>query len=117
MKNKHLYPENWEDTIRPAILQRDKYKCCICGVAHRAIGYYDVNKQFIICDEFMQDWANRQGLKIQKIHLQIMHINHIKDDVRPENLQAGCPRCHLNHDRDFNTILRRARGRQQPKQF
>ncbi len=113
MKNKHLYPENWNDTIRPAILKRDGYKCTICKIPHRAEGYYDVNKNFIVCDLHMKNWAKAQGYKIQKIALQIMHLNHVKADVRDENLASGCPRCHLNADREVNLLKRKMRGRQQ----
>lgn len=112
MKNRNLYPDNWEDTIRPAVLKRDNYKCTICTVPHRAIGYFEINKTFIVCDEFMQDWAKRKGKKLIKIHLQAMHLNHDKSDCRMENLAAGCPRCHLNHDRAYNSLLRKMRGRQ-----
>ena len=115
MKNKHLYPENWNDEIRPAILKRDNYQCQICGVKHRSIGYYDKDKNFIVCDEWQKQWAESQGFKIQKLHLQIMHLNHVKDDCRPENLKSGCPRCHLNYDREFNSIKRKMAGRQKPK--
>lgn len=113
MKNRFQYPQEWFDTIRPAVLKRDGYKCTTCGIAHRATGYYDHKKIFIPCDEFMIAWAQKQGFKIQKIHLQVAHLNHKKDDCRTENLETKCPKCHLNYDRAFNQILRRMRGRQQ----
>lgn len=112
MKNREHYPDNWEDTIRPAILKRDAYKCQICGANHRAIGYYSTLGTFLPCDEFMQDWAKRTGQKTFTMHLQVAHRNHDKKDCRPENLQAMCPRCHLNYDRSFNSLLRKMRGRQ-----
>lgn len=115
MKNTHLYPENWNDTIRPDILKRDNYKCTICGVAHRATGYYDKAKNFIIADSWLQQWAIANGYKIQKLHLQIMHLNHMKDDCNYSNLAAGCPKCHLNYDREFNSLLRKMAGRQKKK--
>lgn len=117
MKNLHLYPENWADTIRPAILKRDHYKCVKCGIGHRQIGYYNAKGEFIDCDEFMQTWAKAQGFKIQKIHLQIAHIDHMKENCDENNLEAQCPKCHLNYDREFNMILRKFAGRQQKKKF
>jgi 5-methylcytosine-specific restriction endonuclease McrA len=117
MKNKHLYPVDWIDTIRPAILKRDNYKCQICGIKHRSEGYYNQAKVFIVCDEWLKQWAQSQKIKVLKLHLQIAHKNHIKDDCRPENLEALCPRCHLNSDREFNNILRKLAGRQKKKSF
>lgn len=117
MKNKHLYPAEWTDTIRPAILKRDGYRCTTCGVAHRAVGYYEKGKHFVVCDSWMQQWAVNNGYKIQTMFLQIAHLNHIKSDCRPENLEAKCPRCHLNYDREFNMIKRKLAGRQQKKKI
>lgn len=112
-----MYPENWNDTIRPHILKRDNYKCQICGVQHRSVGYYDKNKRFIICDEWQKQWAESQGFKIQKLHLQIAHLDHIKDNCGEDNLKAMCPACHLNYDREFNNLIRKMKGRQQPKRI
>lgn len=117
MKNKHLYPVDWLDTIRPRILKRDNYKCTNCFVQHRTRGYYDSQNNFITSDHHIEHWAQNNGFKIQVIHLQIAHINHIKDDCRDENLQSLCPRCHLNYDRAFNNILRKLAGRQKQKKF
>lgn len=117
MKNKHLYPDNWEDTVRPRILARDNYRCQQCGVKHRTVGYFDTNKDFIPCDQYMQNWAINNGFKIQTIFLQAAHLNHDKSDCRDENLKALCPRCHLNHDRAFNMLKRKFEGRQQKKKF
>lgn len=117
MKNRDQYPENWEDTIRPEILKRDNYKCTICGVKHRSIGYYDHAGIFIECDTFMQKWARDQGYNVNKIHLQIAHLNHAKNDCRPENLKSMCPKCHLNNDREFNMLKRKLPGRQTKRNF
>lgn len=117
MKNQHLYPEDWNDTIRPAVLKRDNYKCQICGVGHRAEGYFDRDKNFIICDEWQKQKAISEGFKVQKLHLQIAHKNHIKADCDLSNLEALCARCHLNYDREFNNILRKLAGRQKKKTF
>lgn len=115
MKNPHLYPENWLDTIRPAILKRDNYKCQICGVAHRSEGYYDSKKNFIICDEWLKQWAIDKCFKVQKLHLQIAHLDHQKNNCAESNLKAMCPKCHLNYDREYNSLLRKMAGRQQKK--
>jgi 5-methylcytosine-specific restriction endonuclease McrA len=117
MKNKHLYPADWNDTIRPAILKRDNYRCKKCFVKHREVGYFDRVKNFIPCDSYMQTWASNNGFKVQTLFLQIAHLNHDKSDCRPENLEALCPRCHLNYDREYNNMLRKMQGRQKQKKF
>jgi len=106
MNNKHRYPVEWYDILRPEALKRASYKCSNCGVKHRSIGYRDTFKAFIECDEFMVAWAIKQGFKIVKIFLQISHDNNDVTDNRPCNLIARCARCHLIHDKKFNTIRR-----------
>lgn len=111
MKNKHRYPENWSDVIRPAILKRDNFKCDGCGVKHRSTGYYDFSGKFIECDEFMVKWAKEKGFKVQKIFLQIAHLDQDPSNCSEDNLKSKCPKCHLNFDRAFNNIKRLQRKR------
>lgn len=33
-----------------------------------------------------------------RIVLTVMHLNHIPEDIRDENLKAACQRCHLRYD-------------------
>jgi hypothetical protein len=113
MKNRDKYPQEWFDTIRPAVLKLANYKCEICGIAHRAIVYKAANGSYVECDEFMADWARKNNLFPFKIHLQASHKDQNRKNCSLTNLQALCPKCHLNYDRDFNKILRRMRGRQQ----
>lgn len=106
MRNKHHYPENWADTIRPAILKRDAYKCTSCGLRHKSVGYYDHRGTFVECDALMAHWAKTQGFKVQKISLQIAHLDQDKNNNEFTNLSAKCPKCHLNFDRQFNKAKR-----------
>lgn len=114
MKNRHQYPPEWNDTIRPDILKRDQYKCTSpgCKIKHRDIGYYDSWGNFIQCDEFMQEWAKKNGHKLQKIHLQIAHLDQNKSNNAYSNLKAMCPAHHLQYDRYYNNLKRKMRGRQ-----
>lgn len=106
MKNRDLYPSEWEDTIRPAVLKRDCYKCTVCKVSHRAVGYYNSQGTFIESDEFMRQWATKNGFKVVKIHLQVAHINQDTFDNSDANLCSMCPKCHLKHDHEFNRLKR-----------
>lgn len=106
MKNKHRYPDNWADTIRPDILKRDKYSCNDCTAKHRDVGYY-VNNVFIkLEDPFQIEWAKKQGFKVTKIFLQIAHLDQNPDNNNYENLRAKCPKCHLRFDNSFNSVKR-----------
>ena len=100
--NYNDYPPEWKDTIRPAILKRDNYTCQNCGIAHRSRVYKNKSGGYVVCDDFIQEWAKAQGFKVFTLFLQVAHLNHIKSDCRPENLRSLCPKCH-GIDRDWET--------------
>lgn len=106
MRNRHQYPDEWFDVIRPEILKRDNYKCQKCGLKHKSTGYYTPQKTFLVCDEFQKEWALKHGFKVQKISLQIAHLDQNKENNEYSNLQTMCPKCHLSFDRPFNTAKR-----------
>lgn len=108
MYKKHLYPANWFDTIRPAILKRADYKCESCKLPHRSRGYYDYRGIFVSCDEHMCNWAARNGIKTHIVYLHIAHIDQNRNNNDYSNLKALCPQCHRNLDKKFSDILRRA---------
>lgn len=112
------YNTNWFTEIRPAALQRANHRCENCGVKDRIIGYRDQSGRFIECDDFMQQWAKNNGIRVFKIILTISHQNHMIEDNRPENLKALCQKCHLKHDQEQHIISRKinaARKRDQRK--
>ena len=114
MNNKHLYPVNWKDEIRPDILKRDSWKCQQCNLKHRSRGYYNKQGQFIEADAFIEAFAKKHGFKVQTIHLQIAHIDQNPGNCDYSNLKALCPRCHLNFDRAFN-VAKRLRNKTLPR--
>ena len=107
--NYSKYPPNWKDVIRPRILARDHYKCKWCQLPHRAVGYRDERGNFVICDEFMEDWAKKVKKRVFTIFLTVAHLNHDPSDNADENLAALCQKCHLNYDRPVNIAKRRRR--------
>lgn len=111
MKNRNNYPENWFDVVRPDVLKKDNYKCKDCGLKHKSIGYYDNKGNFIECDEFMVKWAKNSGLKVQKISLQIAHLDQNPSNNNYENLECKCPKCHLRFDEPFNKVKRLMRNK------
>ena len=107
---KQLYTEDWQDTIRPAILKRDNYKCKSCKVKHRSRGYYDSKGQFVECDEHMISYASKMNIKLIRIILQVHHKNQNKKDNSDSNLITLCPRCHFKADADFNQLKKKLKG-------
>lgn len=104
--NYKLYPENWKDEIRPAILKRANYRCEKCGVRQRAVGFRDLNGKFIELDKSDKEAVEKSGKKFIQIFLSIAHINHNIEDNRFENLKAYCQKCHNNHDKEFRKTNR-----------
>jgi 5-methylcytosine-specific restriction endonuclease McrA len=75
MKNRKNYPKDWE-RIRFTILQRDMFKCQLCGIAEKNL-------------------FSRKG---KKLSLHIMHLDGNTFNNSPLNLLSGCPSCHCRHD-------------------
>jgi 5-methylcytosine-specific restriction endonuclease McrA len=106
MRNKQLYPKEWNDTIRPAILKRDKYKCQRCGIKHRDIGYYDYKSVWVSCDNFMIEYAKKTGFKVKEIILQVHHKDGNRANNNETNLTSVCDRCHMIIEAAGNRVKR-----------
>jgi len=106
MKNKHLYSPDWRDIIRPAALAAAGYKCQnpTCKIKHKQIGYYDHLGTWVPCDDFMVNWAKANNFKIQKIYLQVAHLDQNPSNNSPANLRAFCPAHHFEYDRYYNNF-------------
>lgn len=106
MKNSYNYPDNWRDTIRPAILKRDNYRCVKCNIKHRQCVLVAPDGSYIFIDknEVKEYRANKK--RAFQIFLQVSHLNHIKHDCRHENLQTLCPKCHFANDKEFNKLAK-----------
>lgn len=106
---KDYHPE-WRDRIRPEILKRDKFRCAVCGVKQKTVGYRDSKQRFIQCDEFMVQWAKDQGIKTFTVYLSVIHLDHNKKNNEPSNLRTACQLHHNRHDhhhRKMNRALRK----------
>lgn len=115
MKNKDLYSQYWLDIIRPAILKRDDYKCKHpgCNVRHKAVGYYNLSSQWVECDTFMSNWATQNNFKVQRISLQVAHLDSDPSNNDPDNLKSFCPKHHFQYDLALNLIKRRGPRKKQ----
>jgi|SRR5882724_752531 len=106
MRNKSEYPINWNDEIRPAILKRDNFKCCLCGIKHRTYIFIDQSGKVIVVDKKEHEELQREGLRTYRVYLQVSHRNHIKKDCSDSNLWALCNRCHYLYDKQHRTLMR-----------
>ena len=102
------YSTDWRDIIRPAALARAQYKCQSpgCKVKHKEIGYYDHLGSWVPCDKFMQAWALDHKFKVQKISLQVAHLDQNPSNNSDANLKAFCPSHHFEYDRYYNNLKR-----------
>lgn len=109
MKNKHRYPENWHDVIRPTILKRDNYTCQKCGLKHRKTYVFIKNeKPFVIPKNEIEEWQNEFS-KVYTVFLQVAHLDWNEENNDFSNLLSMCPKCHLNYDRVNNSLRRKAK--------
>lgn len=104
MRNKKEYPENWVDTVRPAILKRDEYKCRLCKVKHRQFVLVDDDGRYTKIDEKEYLEYKEHCNKVYRIYLQVAHLNHDKKDCSDSNLMALCPKCHLKYDKESKLL-------------
>jgi len=79
------YPANWKE-IANAIKEAADWKCQKCGKQCRRPG---------------------EPFDTHKNTLTVAHLNHIPEDVRPENLMAMCSICHLRYDAAHHAETRR----------
>lgn len=104
--NKHEYSPDWTDIIRPAILKRDNYQCRVCGIRHKSRVYKASKGNYVICDEFTEQWAAANNKRVFTLFLQVAHVNHDKSDNRPDNLMLLCPRHHSQFDAHHKKLQR-----------
>ena len=69
------YPENWKE-ISLAIRERDGWRCKFCGAEN----------------------GKPNPTTGSKVVLTVMHLDHNTTNNDPENLAAGCQKCHLTYD-------------------
>ena len=91
--DKKRYPINWW-AIAKGVKDASDWKCQKCGKQCRRPG-----EQF--------DTPKRT--------LTVAHLNHMPEDVRPENLMAMCAPCHLRYDAKHHAETRKKRAKDERK--
>jgi len=111
------YPADWHE-ISLRIRERAGNKCERCGLVNGWIIVRYSRKFRRICStehDWIHDKMNQgysyvgaiKALGFTRVVLTVAHLNHIKHDVRDENLQALCQACHLKLDIKHHVFNRR----------
>lgn len=107
--DKSKYDLFWKDVIRPRILARAKFKCELCGAKQYSI-YYNHNGQRLFVEGSHEiAWAAKSGYTLKKIFLSVSHSDHDTTNNVDSNLRALCQLCHLNHDKAYHSMMRKAK--------
>lgn len=107
MRNKKDYPENWSDTIRPAILKRDKYRCTTCGAKNRQwLARPGISAAWERIHQYEIDEYILNGWIVKQVFLQVCHIDNNKKNCDYSNLITKCPTCHAIMDKAWRTVMR-----------
>jgi hypothetical protein len=102
VKNRHLYPDNWE-YVSLFVRGKADWKCQACGKRCRSSG------------EPIQAFINRVDADLEaeirkhpiRYCLTVAHLNHKPMDCRIENLMAMCAPCHLKYDAEYHAEQRK----------
>lgn len=91
-----LYPPNWLTEIRPAILERAKHRCEMCGIPNYSVVYRTTING---CIAWLRE-PNSILNKPIKVVLTIAHLDHdeTNHNVTNDRLMAMCQLCHLRYD-------------------
>ena len=117
MRNKDQYHESWVDTIRPAILKRDNYKCKDCGIKHRSYVLVDSNKNRTLIEKDEYEDYKTYGANTYRIYLQVAHLDNNKANNDYENLLALCPVCHNLRDKEWKRVIRLSEKKKEMKKI
>ena len=101
------YSPDWKDVIRPLILQRDNYRCRVCGVVHKSRVYKLSRAGYHVCDEFEEIWAAANNKKVFSLFLVVAHIDQDKSNNDPSNLITLCPFHHAKFDAKHKALSRK----------
>jgi hypothetical protein len=102
--NRLRYPENWEEIAKNVIHKADG-RCHFCG---KVTGFYAlVKNSWILVPDGMVDHYRKDEIRVFKMVLSAIHLNHDPSDNRSDNLRCACNWCHLEHDKGFHIDSRK----------
>lgn len=100
-ENKKRYPPEWKEISRKIRFERAGGRC-----------EFIEDETGVRCEARHGEAHPFTG---SKVILTTAHLNHTPEDCRPENLKAGCQRCHLRYDKDHHAETRRKNKEKQRK--
>ena len=103
MKNRHLYPSNW-NAIALEIKQQANWQCQNCGKQCRRTGQSLAN--------FVAAYPDAKTKPI-RYTLTVAHLDHTPSNCDRTNLKALCSVCHLRYDTQHHINSRRVNKRKQ----
>lgn len=92
MNAKELNSGKWVNVLRPLILKRDAYKCQVCGIKQGQVVYVNSSGVYVVCDEFIQEWARSLGKKVFKLSLNVICLSGQTYSEDSTDLITFCPR-------------------------
>lgn len=88
------------------LLERAKYKCQFCGVAHRRTYVFTRGqKPYLINDSEVNEFKEPNN-KVYKVFLQVHHIDGNRQNNEHSNLIVLCPACHFREERAKASLKR-----------
>lgn len=123
-ENRGRYPGDWK-AISAAIRERAGNKCEWCGIANGALGARRNDGAFMPPIPTQDggfpapgEWAwcgsddtGKATLKVVRIVLTTMHLDHTPENCDPANLKSACQRCHNAYDAPVRAAGKRERFR------
>lgn len=106
MRNRHKYPANWYNEIRPAILVRASFSCEECKSKANTWYWFEQGVKKFCHHKWQKELLEAAGHRVRLNYLQIAHIDQNPANNDLDNLKALCFTCHLKLDKSFNLIKR-----------
>jgi len=108
-ENKARYPKNWKTDVVPRIRARSGNRCeCTgqCGVQHTGRNGSEIADR---CGKW--NYMPIDDIEGPMVVLTVMHLNHMPEDCRDENLLHACQGCHNRYDAPVRRAGIQARAR------
>ena len=100
-ENRHRYGPEWAEISRAIKFDRAGGRCECRGECGRPP--YHLRADDGRCHNIHGQSAYGTG---SKVVLTTAHLNHVIEDMRPENLAGFCQGCHLHYDKDHHSETR-----------
>ncbi len=119
LKNKHRYPDNWDEISQYIRFVRAKNRCEDCGIKNHLVikrlkgdDYREpcaqewemIHSRIKYCNSTMAESIKFHGFI--KVVLTTGHLVHQPENCEYSNLRAMCKKCHNNYDKSHRKQTR-----------